>query len=215
MTSYWRRCDVTTSFRRHVPTRFLINHCQIITFLILKSDNIENSRIDLKGIILQVPSNQIKVTFIIILPFNLVHLWFFPVLHRNWTKMWVYYWGGGGGGGKGYVPPLSNYWGGGCPSPPNPTPSSYAYENALSIKEVMNNFLTRSVRIQLQSIQNNSGELTIRLFAKNCLPQKVQDNFEEKSFAGDAWALTLRCLRFLIFHRISRCLHMHLHFFSG
>ena len=48
-----------------MPTRFLINQCQIITFLILKSDNIENSRIDLKGIILQVPSNQIKVTFII------------------------------------------------------------------------------------------------------------------------------------------------------
>ena len=43
--SYWRRCDVMTShrrhFRRHVPTRFLINQCQIITFLILKIDNIE------------------------------------------------------------------------------------------------------------------------------------------------------------------------------
>ena len=63
-----------TSFRRHVPTRFLINQCQIITFLILESDNIENSRIDLKGIILQVPLNQIKVTFFIILPFNLEHL---------------------------------------------------------------------------------------------------------------------------------------------
>ena len=63
-----------TSHRRHVPTRFLINQCQIITFLILKSDNIENSRIDLKGIVLPVPSNQIKVTFIIILPFNSVHL---------------------------------------------------------------------------------------------------------------------------------------------
>ena len=94
--------------------------------------------------------------------------------------------GGGGGGAKGMFPPSQIIGGGGCPSPPNPTPSSYAYENALSIKEVMNNFLTRSVRIQLQSIQNNSGELTIRLFAKNCLPQKVQDNFEEKSFAGDA-----------------------------
>ena len=63
-----------TSFRRHVPTRFLINQCQIITFPILKSDNIENSRIELKGIVLPLPSNQIKVTFIIILPFNLVHL---------------------------------------------------------------------------------------------------------------------------------------------
>ena len=70
-----RRNDVaSTSFRRHVPTRFLINQCQIITFLILKSDNIENSRIELKGIGLPVPSNQIKVTFIIILPFNLVPL---------------------------------------------------------------------------------------------------------------------------------------------
>ena len=37
------RCtDVaSTSFRRHVPTRFLINQCQIITFLTIKSDNIE------------------------------------------------------------------------------------------------------------------------------------------------------------------------------
>ena len=52
----------------------LISQCQIITFLILKSDNIENSRIELKGIVLQVPSNQIKITFIIILLFNLVHL---------------------------------------------------------------------------------------------------------------------------------------------
>ena len=65
---------VTTSHRHHVPTRVLINQCQIITFLILQSDNIENSRIQLRGIVLPVPSNQIKVTFIIILPFNLVYL---------------------------------------------------------------------------------------------------------------------------------------------
>ena len=63
-----------TSFRHHLPTRFLINQCQIITFLILKSDIIENSRIEFRGIVLPVPSNQIKVTFIIIVPFNLVHL---------------------------------------------------------------------------------------------------------------------------------------------
>ena len=70
-----RRSDVApTSFRRHVSTRFLINQCQIITALILKSDSIENSNIELKGIVLQVPSNQVKVTFVIILPFNLVHL---------------------------------------------------------------------------------------------------------------------------------------------
>ena len=74
MTSMQRNDVASTSFRRHVPTRFLINKSQIITFLILKSDFIENSLIELRGIVLPVLSNQIKVTFIIILPFNLVHL---------------------------------------------------------------------------------------------------------------------------------------------
>ena len=118
-----RRNDVaSTSVRRHLPTRLFINQCQIITFLILKSD-IENSRIELRGIVLPVPSNQIEVTLIIILPFNLVHLWIFPVSYRNWRKMWVDYWGGGGRG-KGYVGPLSNY----CapPTGSRPSPSSYA-----------------------------------------------------------------------------------------
>ena len=50
-----RRNDVaSTSFRRRVPTRFLIHQCQIITFLILKYDIIENSRIELRGIVLPV-----------------------------------------------------------------------------------------------------------------------------------------------------------------
>ena len=102
-----------TSFWRHVPTRFLINQCQIHTFLILKSDIIENSRIELRGI---VPSNQIKVIFIIILPFNLVHLWYFPVSHRNWRKRRNDYWGA-----KGYVaPPSQIIGGGGLPPPPPP-----------------------------------------------------------------------------------------------
>ena len=74
MTSMRRNDVALTSFRRHVPTRFIINQCQIITFLILKSDITENARIELRGIVLPVPSNQIKVAFIIILPFNLVHL---------------------------------------------------------------------------------------------------------------------------------------------
>ena len=43
MTSM-RRDVASMSFRRHVPNRFLINQCQIITFLILKYDIIENSR---------------------------------------------------------------------------------------------------------------------------------------------------------------------------
>ena len=44
LTSMQRSDAASTSFRSHVPTRFLINQCQIISFLILKSD-IENSRV--------------------------------------------------------------------------------------------------------------------------------------------------------------------------
>ena len=98
-----RRNDVaSTSFRRHVPTRFFINQCQIITFLILKSDNIENSRIELKGIVLKVPSNQIKVSFIIILPFNLFICDFFLFhIEIEGKCEWIIVLGGGGGGGRG------------------------------------------------------------------------------------------------------------------
>ena len=54
VTTSMRRNDVaSTSFRRRVPIRFLINQCQIITFLILIYDNIENSRVELRGIVLQ------------------------------------------------------------------------------------------------------------------------------------------------------------------
>ena len=54
MTSMRRNDVASTSFRRHVLNRFLINQCQIITFLILKYDIIENSRIELRGIVLPV-----------------------------------------------------------------------------------------------------------------------------------------------------------------
>ena len=55
VTTSMRRNDVaSTSFRRRVPIRFLINQCQIITFLILKYDIMENSRIELRGIVLPV-----------------------------------------------------------------------------------------------------------------------------------------------------------------
>ena len=55
VTTSMRRNDVaSTSFRRRVPIRFLINQCQIITYLILKYDIIENSRIELRGIVLPV-----------------------------------------------------------------------------------------------------------------------------------------------------------------
>ena len=54
MTSMRRNDVASTSFRRHVPNRFLINQCQIITFLILKYGIIENSRKELRGIVLPV-----------------------------------------------------------------------------------------------------------------------------------------------------------------
>ena len=41
LTSMRRNDVASTSFRRHVPTMFLINQCQIITFLTVKSDNVE------------------------------------------------------------------------------------------------------------------------------------------------------------------------------
>ena len=41
LTSMRREDVASTSFRSHVPPRFLINQCQILTFLTVKSDNIE------------------------------------------------------------------------------------------------------------------------------------------------------------------------------
>ena len=111
-----RRNDVVSkSFRRHVPTRVLINQCQIITFLILKSDNIENSRLELKGIVLQVPSNQIKVTLLLFYP-STWYIWDFFLFHIEIEGKCG--WNIGGGGAKGYVgpPPLKLL--GGLPPPP-------------------------------------------------------------------------------------------------
>ena len=45
------------------------NQCQTITFLTLKTDNIAKLRIELKSILLEIPSNEIKGTCI-----KLVHL---------------------------------------------------------------------------------------------------------------------------------------------
>ena len=83
------------------------------------------SRIELRGI---VPSNLIKVTFIIILFYP--SAWFvfdFFLFHIEIEGKCGWIIGGGGGGGgeggaKGMLAPLSNYWGGASP------PSFYAYE---------------------------------------------------------------------------------------
>ena len=121
MTSMRRKDVASMSFRLHVTTRILINQCEIITFLILKSDIIENSRIELKGIVLPVPSNQIKVTVIMILPFSLVHLCFFLFHIIIEGKCGWINWGGGQ---RVCWPPLKLLGG---PGPP----SSYAYEDML------------------------------------------------------------------------------------
>ena len=93
MTSMRRNDVASTSSRRHVPNRFLINQCQIITSLILKYDIIENSRMELRGIVL---------------PVQVGGLFGGP---KGMLAPLSNYGGGGGGGGAG--PP--------CP-PPLPTP---------------------------------------------------------------------------------------------
>ena len=120
-----RRNDVaSTSFRRHVPTRFLINQCQIITFLILKYDNIENSRIGLKGILLPVPSNQICYIYY----YSTLQLGTFVIFFLFHTEIegkygWIIGGGGGGGeGAKGMMAPSQIIGGPGPPGPPLPTP---------------------------------------------------------------------------------------------
>ena len=105
-----------------MPTRLLINQCQIITFLILKSDIIENSLIELRGIVLPVPSNQISYIyyyFTLQLDTFVIFSCFTWVLKE---KVGGLFRGGGGGGGKGYVgpPPPLKLLGG--PGPPHPTP---------------------------------------------------------------------------------------------
>ena len=94
---------VTTSMRRNDVTY----QCEIITFLILKSDIIEKSRIELRGIVLPVPSNQLKDTFIIIFALQLGSFVFFSCFTQK-VKEKV---GGLLGRAKGHVAhPRSNYW---------------------------------------------------------------------------------------------------------
>ena len=45
------------------------NQCQIIAFLTLKTDNIAKLRIEIKSILLEIPSNKVKGTYV-----KLVHL---------------------------------------------------------------------------------------------------------------------------------------------
>ena len=118
-----RRNDVaSTSFRRHVPTRFLINQCQIITILILKSDIIENSRIELRGIVLPVPSNQFKLHLLLFYPSTWYICDFFLFhIEIEGKGGWMI-----GGGGQRVCWPPSQIIGGRGAGPL--APSSYAYD---------------------------------------------------------------------------------------
>ena len=116
MTSMRRNDVASTSFRRHVPTRFLINQCQIITFLILKSDIIENSRIELRGIVLHL--KKLKYSYY----YFTLQLGTFVIFSCFTQKLKEKV--GGLLGGQRVCwppPPLSNYWGGGL-APPGPPP---------------------------------------------------------------------------------------------
>ena len=120
-----RRNDVaSTSFRRHVPTRFLFNQCQTITFLVLKSDIIENSRIELRGIVLPAPSNQIKKLHLLLFYPSTWYICDFFLFHIEIEGKggWNIWGGGGGGGGGGQMIccplPLPKLFGGASPPPP-------------------------------------------------------------------------------------------------
>ena len=105
-----------------MPTRFLINQCQTIIFLILKSDIIENSRIELRGIVLPVLQIKLKLHLLLFYPSTWYICDFFLFhIEIEGKGGWII----GGGGQRVCCPPLSNYWGRWPPLPP--PPSSYAY----------------------------------------------------------------------------------------
>ena len=98
------RCNdvASTSFRHHVPTRFLLNQCQIIIFLILKSDNIENSRIEWKGIVFKSNKSYIYYYFTLQLGTFVIFFLFHIEIERKSEGIIGR---GGGGGAKGMLPP--------------------------------------------------------------------------------------------------------------
>ena len=95
-----------------MPTRFLINQCQIITFLILKSDKIENTRIELNGI-------KLKLHLLLFYPLTWYICDFFLFHIEIEGKFgWII-----GGGGRGHDGPPLKLWGGAGPlALPLPTP---------------------------------------------------------------------------------------------
>ena len=118
MTSMRRNDFASTSFRRHVPTRFLINQCQIIIFLILKSDIIKNSRIELRVIVCKY--HQIKLRMHLLLFYSSTgNICDFFLFHREIEGKggWII-----GGGQRVCWPLPSQIIGEPAPLAPLPTP---------------------------------------------------------------------------------------------
>ena len=119
VTMSMRRNDVaSTSLRRHVPTRFIVNQGQTITFLILKSDIIENSRIELRGVVCQHLQIKLKLHLLLFYPSAWYICDFFLFYIEIEGKGWNI------GGPKGYVGPPLKLLGGELPPTASPPPLS-------------------------------------------------------------------------------------------
>ena len=139
-----------TSHRRHVPTSFLINRCQIITFLILKSDIIENSRIELRNSLASTfKSNKSYIYYYFTLQLGTY------VIFSCFTSKLKEKVGGLLVGGQRVCCPPSQIIGGLAPPgpPPPPPPSSYAYD--LITLNIYSLFPPT-----LKSIQHNTKHIT-------------------------------------------------------
>ena len=131
MTSMRRNDVASTSFRRHVPTRFLINQCQIITFLIKIwyyrkfKDRIERNSF----------ASTFKSNYSCIYYYFTLQLGTF-VIFSCFTQKLKKKVSGLLGGPKGMLAPPPKLLGGPGPPPPfppPPPPSSYAYVHVKSL----------------------------------------------------------------------------------
>ena len=114
-----------------------MRHRRKLSFITMHSFTQITSRIELRGI---VPSNLIKVTFIIIL-FNLqlgsFFFFFFFLFHIEIEGKCGWIIGGGGGGGRGQRvcwPPSQIIGGGAFPPPPLPTPMKHLNNKKMDTK---------------------------------------------------------------------------------
>ena len=125
-----------------MPTRFLINQCQISTFLILKFDNIQNSRIELKGIVCKYLQIKLRLHLLLFYPstWYICDFFLFHIEIEGKGGMIIGVGVGGGGGGQRVCCPPLKLLGGWPPAPPPPPPhlppSSYAYVTQHLMKTV-------------------------------------------------------------------------------